>query len=441
VANREPRTITRGVRVGFKVLLSALACGLAAAPAASADLVVPRSAAAFRDSVGVVTHAGFGDTAYADWPRLVAKLDELGVRHLRDGAYANPAAHRREWNEHYYQAVDLAADRGMRFTFGFAGPAYDAGTMDELLAVVGGRLRRAAEAIEAPNEYDKFMGGPRWSSVLSSYSRLLYRRVNADPSLRSLPVLGPSLAGPGAEAQLGNQSAFLDRGNIHPYAGGQTPSPAHLRAEFADAQIVAGNKPVWATEAGYHNAVHTTSGHPGVSESAAAVYITRTFLEHFADGIDRTFVYELIDEKPEPRRRDLEQHFGLLRHDFSAKPAFTAVKHLLDSVGTGSGQLRPRPLSLSVSGARHQIRRLVLQRADGTYVVALWRLASVWDPQRRRALRVGPDSLRIGLPDAARVTVTDPVTSARARPLRLRRGHARVALAGRPLLLSVTPRD
>lgn len=429
------------MRVRFKVLLSTLACALVAAPSASADIAMPRSAAAFRDSVGVVTHAGFGDTAYADWPRLVAKLDELGVRHLRDGVYANAAAHRREWNEDYYEAVDLAAARGMRFTFGFAGPAYDAGTMEELLAVVAGRLRRAAEAIEAPNEYDKFLGGPRWSSVLSSYSRLLYRRVNSHPSLRSLPVLGPSLAGAGAEAKLGNQSAFLDRGNIHPYAGGQSPSPAHLRAEFADAQIVAGNKPVWATEAGYHNALRTTSGHPGVSESAAAVYITRTFLEHFANGIDRTFVYELIDEKPEPRGRDLEQHFGLLRHDFSAKPAFNAMEHLLGAVGTGSGRFRPQPLRLSVSPARHQVRRLVLQRADGTYVVALWRLASVWDPERGRALRVGADSLRIGLPDAVRATVTDPVASARARPLRLRHGHARVELSGRPLLLSVTPRD
>ena len=75
--------------------------------------------------------------------------------------------------------------------------------------------------------------------------------------------------GSGAEARLGDQSAFLDRGNIHPYAGGQSPNPAHLKAEFADAALVAANKPVWATEAGYHNALRTSSGHPGVSEPVA----------------------------------------------------------------------------------------------------------------------------------------------------------------------------
>jgi hypothetical protein len=429
------------MRAAFGGLVGALACLLVTAGPASAELVMPRSAASFRDSVGVVTHAGFGDTAYGDWPRVVDKLDELGVRHLRDGVYANPVDHRRQWNEHYYRAMELAASRGMRFTFGFAGPAYDAGTMDQLLGVVAGRLRHAAEAIEAPNEYDRFMGGPRWHSVLASYGRLLYRRVNADRSLRSLPVLGPSLATAGAEARLGDQSAFLDRGNIHPYAGGQSPNPAHLKAEFADAALVAANKPVWASEAGYHNALRTSSGHPGVSEPLAAVYITRTFLEHFASGIDRTFVYELADEKPEPRLQDLEQHFGLLRHDFSPKPAFTALKHLLAAVGTSGPRARLRPLRMSVSGAGTGIRRLVLQKGDGSYLVALWRLDSIWDPERRRTLHVRPDALRLHLPRAARVRVTDPVLSGRARPLRVRRGAVGIQLAGRPLLVSVTPRD
>ncbi len=428
------------MRAGVTALLGILVCLAVGGGPAAAEPVTPRSAAAFRDSVGVVTHAAFGDTAYAQWPRLVAKLDELGVRHLRDGMYANPVGHRREFNERFYRSVELAAARGMRFTFGLAGPAYDAGTMDQLLAVVAGRLRHAAEALEAPNEYDKFMGGPRWSAVLGAYSRQLYRRVNADPALRSLPVLGPSLATSGAEAALGNQSAFLDRGNIHPYSGGQSPSPAHLRSEFADAALVAGDKPVWATEAGYHNAVRTRSGHPGVSEAAAAVYLTRTFLEHFASGIDRTFAYELIDEKHEPRMRDLEQHFGLLRHDLSEKPAFRALKNLLSAVGPDGRGGRLRPLELSIHGEASDVRRLVLQRADGSYLVALWRLASVWDQERRRALPVSADSLSLRLPAGARATVTDPVLSARERPLRGRGGRARLALAGRPLLVHVTPR-
>jgi hypothetical protein len=59
---------------------------------------------------------------------------------------------------------------------------------------------------------------------------------------------------------------------------------------------------------------------------------------------------------------------------------------------------------VSVSGADDGVRRPVLQKADGTYLVALWRLDSVWETQRRRGDGV------------------------------------RVDLAGRPVVLHVTPK-
>jgi hypothetical protein len=97
------------------------------APAASAQPIKPKSASAFRDSVGVVTHIVYYDTAYGNWNRVVARLDELGVRHLREGVYANPAPRWRDWNERYYRAVELAASRGIRFTFGLNPPGVGGG--------------------------------------------------------------------------------------------------------------------------------------------------------------------------------------------------------------------------------------------------------------------------------------------------------------------------
>src|SRR4051812_30146382 len=96
-------------------LLAAGACSLAAAPAASASPAAPRSAASFHDSVGVVTHIVYYDTAYGDWPRIVSRLRELGVTHLRDGVFANPSPQWHDWNERYYDAVELAASHGIRF--------------------------------------------------------------------------------------------------------------------------------------------------------------------------------------------------------------------------------------------------------------------------------------------------------------------------------------
>jgi hypothetical protein len=412
---------------------------LAGTSVASAKAVTPKSAPAFRDSIGVQTHIVYFNTAYGNWPRVVAKLQELGVRHLRDGVYGNPTAQWRDWNERYYSAVELAASHGMRFDFGMGHPGNKAGSLKQLIDIVGGRLRSATEALEAPNEFDHFVGGPRWPSVLRDYDRDLYREANARPSLRSLPILGPSLVAADGPQRLGNQHRWLDVGNIHPYTGATSPTPGHVRSELARMTALSGSKPVWATEAGYHNALHaTTSGQPPASEAAASVYLLRTFLEHFEGGIARTYAYELVDELPDPGLRDTEQHFGLLRNDFSPKPAFTALRNLLAVVGTNERAPHLRRLRLKVSAAAGDVRQLVLQKSDGTYLVALWRLASVWNRDRRRPLSVAPSRVSVALPDAEHVTVADPIASAAERPLQLHRKVAQIGLAWRPIVLHVT---
>jgi hypothetical protein len=422
--------------------LAAVALCLLVTPlaASSAHAAEPKRASAFRDSVGVSTHIVYYSTAYGNWPLLVDRLQEIGIRHLRDGTYANPEPQWAKWNERYYQAVEYAADRGLRFNFGLGSPGYQAGTLDQLIAVVAGRLRRAAEAVEGPNEFDKYFRGPRWAPTLASYSRELYRKVKANPSLRSLPVVGPSLVEREAPQKVGDQSAWLDRGNIHPYAGGASPNPLWIAAERDRIAHLSGNKPIWATEAGYHNAVNATSGMPPASEAAGAVYVLRTLLEHFKAGIARTYLYELVDLYPDPGAKNPNWNFGLLRNDYSRKPAFRALKNLLTLVGDDQPADRLEPLRLRLAARDRAVRQLVLQRADGTYVVALWRLSSVWDRDRRHPLHVPARRVKLSLPGAARVAAADPMSSDEFHAVRLRRGQLSVPLAGRPLLLHVTPK-
>jgi hypothetical protein len=416
--------------------VAALCLLLAGFAAPSAHAVEPRSASTFHDSVGVSTHIVYYSTAYGNWPLLVDRARELGIRHLRDGSYANPEPQWRAWNEKYYRAVEYAADRGMRFLFGLGEPGYEAGTLDQLIGVVGGRLRRAAEAVEMPNEYDKYVGGRHWASELASYGRELYLKVKANPALRSLPVVGPSIADPHGPRRVGNLSRWLDRGNIHPYTGGLSPNPLHLVAERARIAQISGDKPIWATEAGFHNAVNATTGMPPTSERAAAIYVLRTVLEHFKSGIRRTYLYELVDIYPDPKAETPNSNFGLLRYDYSPKPAYTALKNLLALVYDNGARPRLRRLPLKVSG---DTRRLVLQQADGSYLIVLWRLSSVWDRDRRRALRVPRRRVQLRLPRGSRVAVASPVASVRYRPLRMRRGRVRMALGARPLVVRVTP--
>jgi hypothetical protein len=406
-------------------------------PARSVRSVVPQGAGAFHDSVGVNTHAFDTNTAYAAWPRLVAALDELGVKHLRDGAVANPAPQWSAINEHFYSAVELAASHGMRFDLGMGEPGFQDGTLQQLMAVVGGPLRNAVDALEEPNEFDHFSGLSDWALPLALYDRALYMAVKADPSLASLPVVGPSLAGDGAPAQLGDQHQWLDIGNIHPYTGGLAPTPAYTASQLKRISTVSGEKPVWATELGYYTALNAPRGTlQPVSEATAAVYLLREFLENFKSGIARTYAYELIDLKPDPSAGDIQQHFGLLRNDYTPKPSFTALKNLLALVGQQSPATLA-PLKLGIRSGQRDLRRLVLQQADHTYLVILWRNASIWDTNGRRPTRVSAGPVTLELPQATSAASADPITTGNLSPLNLTAGQANVSLGADPIIIQV----
>ena len=146
-------------------------------------------------------------------------LGRLGVLHLADGAYGNPAPSWAGFNQLFESRVQLAVAHGMRFAFEMGKPGYQGGSIAELVSVMSGPLRDAIEAVEDPNEFDS-SGVSDWAPALAAYDRQLYAAVKASPQLRSLPVIGPSLVGDGAPGVLGDQQSSLDFGAIHPVYGG-----------------------------------------------------------------------------------------------------------------------------------------------------------------------------------------------------------------------------
>jgi hypothetical protein len=401
--------------------------------------VTSKSSFGLRDSIGIVTHIVYYDTAYGDWDKIVWRLAELGIRHVRDGVYANPGW--RDWNERYYRAVEQAASLGIKFDYGMSGA--DFGTIDQRLAVIAGRLSGTAASIEGENEHDLFVGGADWPTRLAYLQAALYGAVKGHSSaeIRRLPVIGPSFGTSNGQELFAayHPSEWMDFGNIHPYTGGDTPNPFELALNLQKAAGVSGSKPVFATEAGFHTALSMPQGQnqPPVSEQTQAVYVLRTFLEHYVAGIRRTFLYELIDESPDPTGANAERHFGLLRNDYSPKPAFVALKNFL-AILSKQEAASPRPIRVGIAGPANDLRWLTLQRADGSHLVVLWRLASVWDRDQRRPLSVNPVRLTVSLPDASRVTQIDPMASTEEHLLTIQDRKVQVDLAGDPVALHVT---
>lgn len=351
--------------------------------------VPARRAGDFTGSIGVNIHLSYFDRVYGSEFRtiIVPRLRELGVRHLRDGGTTLPND---DWMKEVYGRWRETADAtGAKFTVIMsprrtaAGPGTnysDASHIRELADRIG--VDRIA-AWEGLNEHD-LTGRPEFPREVRDMQKAMYAFVKANPDLASRHlVVGPSIATLSTVSQVGDLSAYMDEGAIHPYDGGQIPG-TNLR-EHADAiKVITGPRALQATEVGYHTAQASSNPwHWALNESAQAKYTLRQFLELFNAGVRRSFAYELIDEGTDAS--DMEQFFGLLRNDGSRKPAFEALRNLISLLDDRTAPaFTTRSLHVRFSGDTAGVHRLVLEKADGRRYIVLWQNTLSYDKVNRR---------------------------------------------------------
>jgi hypothetical protein len=96
----------------------------------------------------------------------------------------------------------------------------------------------------------------------------------------------------------------------------------------------------------------------------------------------RTFLYELLDEKPNAAMDNLQQHFGLVSvtgdtgstpstWTVTKKVAFTSLKNMIALLADDNGAT-PASLSVAVTGGPGTLKQLLLGRSDGSYDLILW---------------------------------------------------------------------
>lgn len=170
-------------------------------------------------------------------------------------------------------------------------------------------------------------------------------------------------------------SVACDISTMHSYAGGGVPSGGLDEKWIPSAKIMCGNKPIIATECGYHNAVREGTSSQAVSEQASGKYLPRLFLEYFNRGIKRAYRHEFIDSKPNPKADNSTYHYGLLRSDGSPKPDFIAIKNLItllkDSDG-GTGSFPLKSLDYNLRGNTNRVHHTLLQKRNGNFYLILW---------------------------------------------------------------------
>ncbi len=416
-------------------MLFAYAHGLSESKTPPISSQPAQSAYDFINSIGVNTHLNYFDRTYGDFALVEHELRSLGVRHLRDGIHLQ--------NDDYNKAV-----YGRWLELGSAGIRFDAvldprsnlgplsgPLLDKVNMLAGGTI----ESFEGPNELD-ISNMKDWPLIDRNYQPTVFSSVRAMTSAKSVKTVGPSLASAKNGLQLGDVTASIDYGNLHPYPAAKMPSSVlfeqtHLASE------VSGNKEIVITETGYHNALNDHSDQPAVSEQAAAKYIPRLFLENFAAGIYRTYLYEFLDEAPDPGLKNFQLHWGLIRADGTEKPVFIAMKNLISELSDTSRPDHLQKLGWNLSNSVPSIHHLLLQKSNGEFDLVLWQEVSSYDEKNQRDIPVTPEQVTLTLEEKPRsLRLYEPTVQAQPFNIYTDKKTITLEIPDHPLVIQITPR-
>ena len=403
-----------------------------AEPTARLSSETAQSAFDFVNSIGVNTHLNYFDRTYGNFQLVERELKSIGIRHVRDGVHLVNA----DYNKAVYDRWSQLGSIGVRFD-AVLDPRSALGTLtgdklDQVEKLAGDTI----ESFEGPNELD-ISNIPDWAFVDRDYERDVYQSVKSMTGAKPIEVLGPSLAFASKGSSVGNISDRVDYGNLHPYPAGKMPSLV-FPEQLLLAKEVSGDKKIVITESGYHNALDDHSDQPAVSETAAAKYIPRLFLENFSQGIRRTYLYEFLDEAPDPGLTNFQMHWGLLRSDGSEKPAFTAVKNLINELSDSAEPAHLEQMSYSLSTSNTEICHLLLQKSDGQFLLILWQEVSSYDGKKQQDIAVSPQPVTLMLDHSARsISTYEPTVQ--AQPSHVYANVAKVSLEvpDHPLVIQI----
>lgn len=401
-------------------------------PDVQPEPVTPSPALHFVESVGVAIHMTYDNTPYVDHDKVLEVLKESGIRHVRDGHVPGAEELQGEFLTRLAEQGDCA-----QMLLGGGGAEVTEEELDRSVELLASNAD-AISAVEGPNELD-LSDLEDWESVVRDYQEHIVEEVRQTEALEEVPIVGPSVGSPRSFEEAGDLSGLMDIGNLHPYPAGKPPELEALDLHLEALPEMAGDSPALVSETGYHDAVPNETGQRGVPEDVAGAYQPRLLLDAFSRSIVRTYIYELVDEFPDPEGDDDQASFGLYRRDWSPKPAAEAVTGLLALLSDGTDTSTPEDLEVAVRAPEGSgVRALLLGKEEGAWL-ALWSEASLWDPQNRERLKPPDVEVTLLLGETRDVAVHRPVTGLEAVSEHLGTTSVDVAVPADPLLIRLTP--
>lgn len=374
-----------------------------------------------------MTHFSYTDTPYyTQFSEIFSALQSLGVHHIRDGYYAWPAS------SPIVKEHQQLKDAGIKCNYVVP---LNTDTTPQAIATLAAETGDM-ESLEAPNECD-VAGNCGSTSITGVLNAIAFLPMLATAAKNlNVPLLGPSFTDPASYPLAGNIASLITTNNLHVYFGGRNPGSTGWGALDSEgnsygsfdwwldqAAIDAPGTPSVITETGYLAYPATTTPFT-IPESVQASYAPRTLLVAFKHGIRKTYTYELLDEVSSPG-------YGLLSSDLSPRPAFYALKNLLNTLSdSGTSSFTPGQLHYSLTGGDASLNHLLLEKSDGSFWLVLWLEVPSWDPVKAAPVSVSPETVSLELPS------TYPAPT--AYQFDINGNISRTTLSGNPASLNIS---
>ena len=389
----------------------------------------------FVATLGVNTH--IGSDPYNDPAGIASMLSYLAVGNVRQSSPIGSAA---------MSATQALGASGAKIDLiiNGGGPVDLPGAMASVdqLAPYLNAVEGVNEAAIYPIQYEG-IGGVDAAAALQ---KDLYAAVKADPALVGASVYMFTLGGidPGAFPSLGDLSAYTDYANIHSYPPHGLRPIFVIHAAIDGGRTDAPSKPVVITETGFYT-LPQNADWGGVPETMQASYLLDLVLDEAAAGVARTYLYDLIDDGPDPQQTNREDHFGLFHNDGTPKAAATAFHNmttLLADSGASSHNFQTSDFSFSASGIPYDYtgNTMLLQKSDGTNIVAVWNEEQLWNPDTQTATPVQHFPVTVDLHGTyATVLVFDPTLGTDAIQTLHNVSTVNLDVTDHPLLVVIPP--
>lgn len=396
---------------------------------------------AFLDSLGINVHVNYNDGAYANLGKMADDLRYIGFRHIRTHAGGGP--------------VPLASyvrlgNSGLRFNL-IARTNNPADTTVNFAAALMKQAPGSVASVEGFNEINNWpvtYKGEKSENAAKAAQAELYSKVKAHPELARVPVL--YFTGGTAVSDL---SGMADVANVHAYNNNATQPGPWLTLSMRQFSGKAAQLPRMNTEFGNFALPKAwPAGKPwwgsatalGVDQDTQARITLNAIFEGTARGFARGFIYELLDEKPDPAMKSAEMNYGLFTFTHQPKTAATALHNLTGFLREPVSSRPGGTVSARVEETSDSIGWVGIRRKDGSLVLAVWNRAPLWrwNQQSSTPIKSAMMSAPIRVTsNAAKVqaVLLDPLTGSR-RPLEsVTEGYFDLSVPNYPLLVWLKP--